>query len=129
MITALHALLYSEDPDATRAFLREVLGWPYHETDPGWLIFGSGPSELGVHPNSWTFEGQTTTVPLHHDVSFMCDDLEATVTELQSKGAQFDGEPSDQGWGIGINLRIPGAGDVLLFQPRYQPAHSPLPKT
>jgi hypothetical protein len=66
---------------------------------------------------------------LHHDVSFICDDLEATVTELRSKGAEFDGQPSDQGWGIGINLRIPGAGDVLLFQPRYQPSHSLLPKT
>jgi len=31
MITALHALLYSEDPPTTRAFLRDVLGWPFLE--------------------------------------------------------------------------------------------------
>jgi catechol 2,3-dioxygenase-like lactoylglutathione lyase family enzyme len=129
VITALHALLYSEDPDATRAFLRDVLGWPFLESDPGWLIFRSGPSELGVHPNSWTYEGQTTTVPLHHDVSLMCDDLEATIAELKSRGAEFAGETSDEGWGICINLRVPGAGEMLLFEPKYEPSHSLLPKT
>ena len=82
MITALHALLYSEDPPATRAFFRDVLGWPYLEdtnSQPGWLIFRSGPSELGVHPNSWTYGGESTTVPIHHEVSLMCDDLAATM--------------------------------------------------
>jgi len=62
MIIALHALLYSEDPPATRAFLRDVLGWPFlenAESGPGWLIFRSGPSELAAHPSSWTYEGQT----------------------------------------------------------------------
>ena len=55
MITSLHALIYSDDPEATRAFLRDVLGWPYvehAESEPGWLIFKTGPSELGVHPTS-----------------------------------------------------------------------------
>jgi hypothetical protein len=46
-ITSLHALVYSDDPEATRAFLRDVLEWPYVEhadLEPGWLIFKSGPS-------------------------------------------------------------------------------------
>ena len=129
MINALHALLYSEDPDATRAFFRDVLGWPYLESDPGWLIFRSGPSEMGVHPNSWTYEGETTTVPIHHNISFMCDDLEATIADLESRGAEFSGEPSDQGWGITITLRVPGAGELLLFQPKYEPSHSLMPST
>ena len=124
MINAVHVLLYSDDPDATRAFFRDVLEWPYLESDPGWLIFRSGPSELGVHPNSWTNQGKTNTVPLHHDVSFMCDDLEATIAELRAKGAEFSGEPVAQAWGHGINLRVPGAGDVMLFQPTYEPSHS-----
>ena len=90
MITALHALLYSEDPPVTRAFFRDVLGWPYLEdanSEPGWLIFRSGPSELGVHPNSWTYGGESTTVPIHHVVSLMCDDMAATLRELSAKGA------------------------------------------
>jgi catechol 2,3-dioxygenase-like lactoylglutathione lyase family enzyme len=88
MITALHALLYSEDPPATRAFFRDVLGWPYLEdtsSEPGWLIFRSGPSEIGVHPNSWTYGGESTTVPIHHEVSLMCDDLGATMIGLSAK--------------------------------------------
>ena len=51
MITSIHNLIYSDDAQATRAFLRDVLGWEYVAEDFGndWLIFKSGPSEMGVH--------------------------------------------------------------------------------
>ena len=66
MITALHALIYSDDPPATRAFLRDVLGWPSVE-DPasggGWLIFRSGPSEVGVHPTTTVWRAASTPRP------------------------------------------------------------------
>jgi predicted enzyme related to lactoylglutathione lyase len=126
MLTAVHMLLYSEDPPTTRAFLRDVLGWPYLEdsnSGPGWLIFRSGPSEMGVHPNSWTYQGQTTTVPIHHEISLMCDDLDATVAELSAKGAEFSGEPVDYGYGLMIKLRIPAAAEVQLYQPNYPPSY------
>jgi predicted enzyme related to lactoylglutathione lyase len=126
MITALHALLYSDDPPTTRAFLRDVLEWPFLEnpkSGPGWLIFRSGPSELGVHPNSWTYQGQTTTVPIHHELSLICDDLAATMKELGAKGAEFNGEPVDYGYGPMIHLRIPAAGEVQLYQPKYPPSY------
>ncbi|HLM21580.1 MAG TPA: VOC family protein [Propionibacteriaceae bacterium] len=127
MITALHALLYSEDPPATRAFFRDVLGWPYLEdtsSEPGWLIFRSGPSEIGVHPNSWTYGGESTTVPIHHEVSLMCDDLGATMIGLSAKGAEFTSEPVDRGFGLCTTLRVPAAGEILLFQPSYSPSYS-----
>jgi hypothetical protein len=127
MITALHALRYSEDPPATRAFFREVLGWPYLEdtdSERGWLIFRSGPSEIGVHPNSWTYGGESTTVPIHHEISLMCDDLGATISELSARGAEFDGEPVDRGFGLCITLRVPAAGEILLYQPSYSPSYS-----
>jgi catechol 2,3-dioxygenase-like lactoylglutathione lyase family enzyme len=122
-VHALHALIYSDDPPATRAFFRDVLGWPYREhvgSGPGWLIFKSGPSELGVHPNSWTVDGQTTTVAVHHELSLVCDDIAATVAELAGKGAQFRGEPRDMGFGIGVPMAVPASGDVLLYQPKYE---------
>ena len=52
MITSIHTLIYSDDAKATRAFLRDVLGWKYvaENFDNDWLIFKSGPSEMGVHP-------------------------------------------------------------------------------
>jgi predicted enzyme related to lactoylglutathione lyase len=126
MITAVHTLLYSEDPPTTRAFLRDVLDWPFLEkvaSGPGWLVFRSRPSEMGVHPNSWTYQGQATTVPIHHEISLICDDLAATMKELSEKGAEFSGAPVDYGYGLMINLRIPAAGEVQLYQPNYQPSY------
>ena len=127
MIKAVHALIYSDDPEATRAFLRDVLEWPFVDdagSEPGWLIFKSGPSEMGVHPTSDTYEGKTYSYPKHHSISLMCDDVAATKAELERKGAEFSGDPEDMGFGIGATLKLPGAGDILLYQPRHAEAHS-----
>ena len=60
MITSIHTLIYSDDAKATRAFLRDVLGWKYvtEDLDDDWLIFKSGPSEMGVHPTHSVWEGK-----------------------------------------------------------------------
>ena len=50
MITALHDLVDADDAEAARAFFREVLGWPHVDVHDGWLVFRTGPSELGAHP-------------------------------------------------------------------------------
>lgn len=126
MITAVHTLIYSDDPDATRAFMRDVLGWPFvehPESEPGWLIFGTGPSELGVHPTSGTHEGETYSYPLHHSISLMCDDIDATKAELEAKGATFSDDVQDFGFGLGTTLELPGAGGILLYEPRHPVAH------
>lgn len=59
MITALHTLIYADDPEAARDFFRDVLEFSSVDTVGGWLIFKTGPSELGVHPSSWEYEGQS----------------------------------------------------------------------
>lgn len=126
MINAVHLLLYSDDAPATREFLRDVLGWPHVEdagSEPGWLIFGSGPSEIGVHPTRSEWEGKTYASPRHHQISLMCDDLEATMAELRTKGATFSGEPTDQGYGVVALLEVPGADPIQLYEPRHQVAH------
>jgi catechol 2,3-dioxygenase-like lactoylglutathione lyase family enzyme len=121
MITGLHSLVYSDDPDATRAFFRDVLGLTFSDTGEGWLIFRTGPSELGVHPTSGVHEGAEYTAPRHQALSLMCDDLEVTMAELLSKGAQFTREIRDEGYGLTVEIAVPGADDILLFQPRYNP--------
>jgi catechol 2,3-dioxygenase-like lactoylglutathione lyase family enzyme len=121
MITALHTLVYADDPDAARAFFRDVLELPCADTGGGWLIFKTGPSELGVHPSSWEYDGQTGSTEQRFDVSLMCDDLDKTMAELASKGAEFTGDTSDEGWGITARLRVPGAGQLMLYQPKYDP--------
>jgi catechol 2,3-dioxygenase-like lactoylglutathione lyase family enzyme len=127
MIKAIHTLIYSDDPEATRSFLRDVLGWPcveHPESEPGWLIFKSGPSEMGVHPTSGTHEGEDYSHPRHHSISLMCDDIERTIAELEAKGARFSGGVQDFGFGLGTTLEIPGAGEMLLYEPRHPEAHS-----
>jgi catechol 2,3-dioxygenase-like lactoylglutathione lyase family enzyme len=122
VITACHTLIYSDDADATRAFLRDVLAFPFVEGGPdgsGWLIFGTGPSELGVHPTGGEHVGQTHSSPRHHAISFQCDDIEATRTELEGRGATFTTDIVDRGYGLVTSLAVPGADDLLLYQPRH----------
>lgn len=139
MITGVHTLVYSDDPAATRAFLKDVLRWPFVSEGPrgdtgrgtgtggvdpaGWLIFRTGASEMGVHPTSWEREGRPESTPTHHEVTLMCDDLDATVEELAARGASFRGEPEDMGFGRGTYLRVPGADDLLLYEPHHATAY------
>ena len=143
MIRAAHTLVYSDDSAATRAFFREVLQWPFvvdvvdttgedrqmrphprpaEASNDDWLIFATGPSEMGVHPTA--FPGQTVIIPPHHEISLLCDDLEGTIAELRSRGAQFDGDPVDRGFGICVNLKVPGSIDILLYEPRHGTAYN-----
>lgn len=117
MITAAHMLIYSADPAADRVFLRDVLGWPYVEDNPGsgWLIFKLPPAELGVHP-----EGGSGPI---HELSLVCDDIEATVAELTGKGVEFTGPVTDQGFGLVTTLRLPGGGELQLYQPKHATAY------
>lgn len=137
MITAVHTLIYSDDPAATRAFLKDVLRWPFvaepargdaqHRSgedsgsqDPAdWLIFGTGRSELGVHPTS---SGQFRTTR-HHEISLVCDDLAATMAELEERGAVFTSGPDEMGFGLTAMVQVPGADDILIYEPRHVTAY------
>ncbi|HMK99451.1 MAG TPA: VOC family protein [Acidimicrobiales bacterium] len=118
MITGVHALIYSDDPDATRAFLRDVLKWPNVDAHGGWLIFRSGPSELGVHPTSDDRQEQWSTSP-HHEIAIMCDDAAKTVEELSARGAEFAGPVQDRGFGFTVMMRVPGASEIMLYEPKH----------
>lgn len=127
MITSVHMLVYADDPAATREFFKEVLRWPFvnddDSSDPSdWLIFGCGRSELGVHPTAGEHEGSNWTERRHHEISLMCNDIAATVTELSGRGVTFRGEAQEMGFGIGVRLAVPGADDMLLYQPHHKPA-------
>lgn len=112
-ITGAHALLYTPEAEALRAFFRDVVGWEHVDAGDGWLIFALPPAELGVHPS----EGST-----HHELSLVCDDIAATVARLRDKGAEFRGEPEDLGFGIGLSMLLPGGVEVLLYEPRHTTA-------
>ena len=122
MITSIHTLIYSDDANATRAFLRDVVGWKYvaEDFDNNWLIFQSGPSEMGVHPTHSEWEGQNYDFSRHHSIALMCDDIDATVSELQAKGAKFRGPIKHEMYGRVIMMIVPGADDIQLYQPSHK---------
>ena len=111
-ITGTHALLYTSEPEQLRAVLRDVFGWDHVDAHDGWLIFALPPVELGVHPADKS----------SHELSLMCDDLDATVAELRAKGIEFRGEPENQGFGTVITMVLPGGVDMVLYQPRHATA-------
>jgi predicted enzyme related to lactoylglutathione lyase len=117
VITGVHAIVYAERAEATRAFLRDVLGLTSVDAGHGWLIFKLPPAELGVHPT-----GPGATAGGSHELYLMCDDIEATVAELRGKGVEFDSEISDVGFGRLISLVVPGGGTMGLYQPSHPTA-------
>lgn len=115
MITGIHALLYSKDADATRALFRDVLGFSTVDAGHGWLIFALPPTELGIHPEEESGEGRT-------EFYLMCDNLDSTVAELRNKGVELARAVSDQGWGRVTAIRLPGGGELGLYEPRHPTA-------
>jgi hypothetical protein len=111
-ITGAHVLLYSSDADAVRGVLRDVFGWDHVDAGDGWLIFALPPGEVGVHPADEP----------RHELSLTCDDIEATVADLRSRGIEFRGQPASVGWGVAVTMVLPGGLDVLLYQPRHPTA-------
>ena len=110
MITGAHAIVYTEDADALRAFLRDVLGFPSVDGGGGWLIFGLPPAELAAHPADGAGR---------HELYLMCDDIEATVDELKAKGVEFARPVSDEGWGLLTAIELPGGGELGLYEPKH----------
>lgn len=115
VITAVHTIVYTSDPDATRAFFRDVLEFPSVDTGGGWLIFRTGSSELGVHPSAWEHEGQTGGTDQQFEASLICDDLTSTISELTVKGRV--GVADRAGRNAGANRRGADFGDDMTTPP------------
>jgi catechol 2,3-dioxygenase-like lactoylglutathione lyase family enzyme len=115
VIAGAHTIILAEGADAARAFLRDVLGFSSVDAGDGWLIFGLPPGELAVHPGpGWGKDvGQ-------HELFFMCHDIEATVAELKEKGVKFTAPVTDEGYGLVTRFRVPGAGEIGLYEPRHE---------
>jgi hypothetical protein len=114
-VIGAHVLLYSTQPEALRATLRDILGWKHVDAGGGWLIFALPPAEIGVHPT----EGPTHEAGGRHQFSLMCDNIADTVRELRAKGIDVQGEPVDEGYGITVMLNLPGGVSVQLYEPRH----------
>jgi catechol 2,3-dioxygenase-like lactoylglutathione lyase family enzyme len=115
MIRGVHTMFYSSEPEALRAFLRDKLRFPFTDVGQGWLIFDLPEADMGCHPAD---PAQGAPGGTHH-ISFYCDDVHKTVAELKSRGVEFTDEIADHGYGLVTHFKLPGAGTVQLYQPRY----------
>jgi len=109
MITGAHVVIYSRDAQADRAFFRDVLGFPSVDAGGGWLIFALPPAEVAVHPDERNGR---------HELYLMCDDVDAVVRMLKSKGVSSR-PVQDEGWGLLTSLTLPGGGELGLYQPKH----------
>src|SRR5882724_4166664 len=113
MINGIHGVIYTRDAEGVRAFFKDKLGYPFVNAGHGWLIFALPPAELGIHPID---EGG------HHELWLMCDDLKKTVAQLTAKGVEFNGPMTDEGFGYVTAIKMPGGGELGLFQPKHPTA-------
>jgi catechol 2,3-dioxygenase-like lactoylglutathione lyase family enzyme len=118
VIIGTHAIIYADDADRVRAFFRDTLGLPNVDARDGWLIFKLPPAELGIHPTS-----QPDLTGGKHELWLMCDDIDGTVAELSDRGVEFTSPVENQGFGLVTTLRIPGGGEIGLYQPRHATAY------
>ena len=110
MIIGVHAIVFTRDAEADRAFFRDVLELPSVDAGGGWLIFALPPAELAAHP---------TDGDARHELYLMCDDLHATVAELEAKGVEVSRDFVEAAFGLITSLRLPGGGDLMLYEPRH----------
>ncbi|HXU45586.1 MAG TPA: VOC family protein [Thermoanaerobaculia bacterium] len=132
MINGAHLLLYSRDPEADRAFFRDVLELRSVDAGHGWLIFGLPPAEAALHPiedGSDDSAGSNASAGQVHAghrllgavLYLMCDDLQAEVAALAAKGVQCT-EIEQAPWGIRTTIRLPSGGELGLYEPRHPTA-------
>ena len=112
-IIGMHTLFYCREPDATRDVFK-TLGFDAVDAGRGWLIFRAPPGEMAVHPVDQEAEE-------YHESYLMCDDIVKTVGELKAKGIETS-PVADRGWGLVTGIRMPGGGELGLYQPKHPTA-------
>jgi hypothetical protein len=123
MINGVHLLL-SANPEADRAFFRDVLNFPHVDAGEGWLIFALPPSEVGIHPAEENLTHPHAGQDLAASTMYlMCDSLSETLHDLAAKGVDHT-EIQEAGWGVVSSIRLPGGANLGLYEPRHALATS-----
>jgi len=115
MITGAHVIIYSTDAEADRAFFHKVLRFSSVDAGHGWLIFALPPAEVALHPADDNNR---------HELYLMCDDVHAEIASLAKKGVTC-GPVHSERWGAITKVRLPGGGEVGLYQPKHVTAIPP----
>jgi hypothetical protein len=121
MITGAHILLYSQNPDADRVFLRDVLQFRGVDAGGGWLIFKLPPAEVALHPADGEMKPGQHVLPAQFYL--MCDDLPSLMKSLEAKHVSCTAVTKER-WGIRTTIRLPSGGELGLYQPTHPTALS-----
>ena len=109
MINGAHVVIYTKNPEADRAFFRDVLQFPLVDAGQGWLIFAMPQLEAAFHDSKKNDQ---------HELFLMCDDIAATLKELKSKKVKVS-DVSEQRWGILATFTLPGGGRIGIYEPKH----------
>src|SRR5262245_13678572 len=109
MIKGVHTMFFTPQAEELRAFIRDKLQFSFSDVGDGWLIFDLPEADMCCHPSD----------RVYHEISFYCDNIHATVAQLQERGVEFTSEIKDVGYGWSTRFRMPGEVEVELYQPKY----------
>jgi len=109
MISGAHVIIYSKDPEADRAFFRDIFGFSFVDAGHNWLIFALPPAEAAFHPHDKNDI---------HELYFTCDDLKAEIAGLRERNGTCS-EIQESRWGSITTVHLPGGGKVGLYQPKH----------
>lgn len=110
MIVGAHVVVASKNSEADYEFFREVLKLNSVDAGGGYMIFGLPTSEASIHQSDGN-------VP-HHELYFLCDDVEAFVADLRERKVEC-GDIQDTGWGRLVQLTLPSGAPLHVYQPRH----------
>jgi hypothetical protein len=122
MIIGSHVLFYSQNPEADRAFFRDVLEFRSVDAGGGWLIFALPPAEAAVHPcDGDSGQAQVGRHMLGAEFYLMCDDLQSFIESLAARNVKC--APVERArWGIKTAIPLPSGGEIGLYQPTHPTA-------
>lgn len=119
MIAGTHILFYSANPEADRAFFRDVLGFRWVDDGGGWLIFAVPSAEAAFHPVEGEFvQSHAGRRMMGAIVYLMCDDLKSTVQALETRNVKV-AEIEEEPWGIRTSIPLPSGAEIGLYQPTH----------
>ena len=110
MFVGSHVIIYSEDAEADRGFIRDVLGFPYVDAGAGWLIFRLPPAEIAIHPS----DGDS-----RHEFYLMCEDLDAVLAKLKVSPSVTEAR-----WGRLASIPLPSGASLPVYQPLHPVAYN-----
>jgi hypothetical protein len=118
MIHGAHAIIFSKDPEADRAFFRDVLKYRFADAGHGWQIFALPPAEVAFHPSDKNDV---------HELYLMCTDVHELIAEMKSKSIPTT-PVHEERWGFLTQVTLPSGSKLGIYQPKHaSPLDTPTP--